>query len=85
MIIEFSINNYLSFKNPVTFSMLASNPVKELEGENGELNNIFIDSNGKSKYLKSAAIYGANGSGKSNLFSALNFFRTFILNSSKCS
>lgn len=83
MIIEFSINNYLSFKNPVTMSMAASNPVKELEGVEGDLNNVFYDSSNKVKYLKSSVIYGANGSGKSNLFSAINFFRMFILNSSK--
>lgn len=83
MIIEFSVGNYLSLKNPVTISMVASNSVKELEGENGDLNNVFQDFNSKIKYLKSATIYGANGSGKSNLFSAIGFFRMFILNSSK--
>jgi AAA15 family ATPase/GTPase len=61
--------------------MVASNPVKELEGENDDLNNVFTA--GKVKYLKSAVIYGANGSGKSNLFSAINFFRKLILESSK--
>ncbi len=83
MIIEFSIGNYLSFKDPVTFSMLASNTVKELEGENDELNNVFTVPHSKVKYLKSAAIYGANGSGKSNLFSAIGLFRMLILESSK--
>jgi hypothetical protein len=33
--------------------------------------------------LKSAAIYGANASGKSNFIAALKFMRGFILNSSK--
>ncbi|NMF67312.1 ATP-binding protein [Brasilonema octagenarum UFV-E1] len=33
--------------------------------------------------LKSAAIYGANASGKSNLAKALNFMRWFMVNSSK--
>ncbi|MGI2905688.1 AAA family ATPase [Tolypothrix sp. VBCCA 56010] len=35
------------------------------------------------KLLKSAAIYGANASGKSNLAKALNFMRWFMVNSSK--
>jgi hypothetical protein len=35
------------------------------------------------KLLKSAAIYGANASGKSNLGKALKFMRSFISNSSK--
>ncbi|MEG4320462.1 MULTISPECIES: ATP-binding protein [unclassified Microcoleus] len=33
--------------------------------------------------LKSAAIYGANASGKSNLVAAVNFMKWFVLNSSK--
>ncbi|MEI6141496.1 MAG: ATP-binding protein [Mariniphaga sp.] len=82
MLIEFSVGNYLSIKNTVTFSMLASNSVKELENINEGLNNIFFDKAEKSKFLKSAVIYGANGSGKSNLLSALGFFRKFVLVSS---
>jgi hypothetical protein len=35
------------------------------------------------KLLKSAAIYGANASGKSNLAKALGFMRWFMINSSK--
>jgi hypothetical protein len=35
------------------------------------------------KLLKSAAIYGANASGKSNLTKALGFMRWFMINSSK--
>lgn len=82
MIIEFSISNYLSFKDSVTLSMVASNPVKELEGKDDELNNVFYDSEKKMKFLKSAVLYGANGSGKSNLISAIAFFKSFILKSS---
>jgi len=82
MIIEFSVGNYLSIKDPVTFSMLASNPVKELEDITQGVNNVFLDKNLKNKYLKSAVIYGANGSGKSNLISAIKFFRKFVLSSS---
>ena len=37
----------------------------------------------KLKLLKSAAIYGANASGKSNLVKALGFMRWFMVNSSK--
>jgi len=83
MIVEFSIGNYLSFKNPVTLSMVALNSVNELEGNDSNLNNVFYDIKDKIKYIKSAAIYGANGSGKSNLFSAINLFKSFILESSK--
>ncbi|PIP55269.1 MAG: abortive infection protein [Bacteroidetes bacterium CG23_combo_of_CG06-09_8_20_14_all_32_9] len=82
MLIEFSVGNYLSFKNAMTFSMMASNPVKELEDSTEGLNNVFFDKNNKTKHLKSAVIYGANGSGKSNLISAISFYRRFILSSS---
>jgi uncharacterized protein len=82
MLIEFSVNNYLSIKDPITFSMVASTAVKELEDPKEGLNNIFWDRSDKNKYLKSAVIYGANGSGKSNLLSAINFYRRFILSSS---
>ena len=45
-------------------------------------NNVF-EINHRLKLLKSAAIYGANASGKSNLIAAVNFMKWFVLNSSK--
>ncbi|WP_335019644.1 AAA family ATPase [Nostoc sp.] len=80
MLIEFSIGNYRSFKEQVTFSMVAADLVakdKKLDD-----NNVFEIDNDL-KLLKSAAIYGANASGKSNLATALKFMRWFIINSSK--
>ena len=47
-----------------------------------DINNTF-DINEELKLLKTAAIYGANASGKSNLAGALGFMRWFIINSSK--
>ncbi len=82
MLIEFSVSNYLSIKEAITFSMVASNAVKELESPTEGVNNVFWDKSNKNKYLKSAVIYGANGSGKSNLLSAIGFYRRFILSSS---
>ncbi|KEQ28310.1 hypothetical protein N180_01360 [Pedobacter antarcticus 4BY] len=81
MLVEFSVSNYLSIKDNITLSMVASTPVKELEGEEDDLNNVFYDINNK-KYLKTAVIYGANGSGKSNLINAMAFLKGFIQNSS---
>ncbi|MGB3655273.1 MAG: ATP-binding protein [Rivularia sp. (in: cyanobacteria)] len=80
MLIEFSVGNYRSFKEPVTFSMVAANLVakdKELDE-----NNVFAVDN-ELKLLKSAAIYGANASGKSNLAKALEFMKSFMVNSSR--
>lgn len=62
MILEFSVKNFLSFKEKVTFSMIANS--------NKELNNNYVEIGGN-KVLKSAAVYGANASGKSNLFEIL--------------
>ena len=64
MLLEFSVSNYLSFKDKTTFSMIA-NSSRGLE-EN------YIQINDK-KILKSASIYGANASGKSNLFKILSY------------
>lgn len=62
MIIEYSVANFLSFKDKVTFSMLA-NASSGLDD-----NYITYD---ERKILKTAAIYGANSSGKTNLFKIL--------------
>ncbi|MDZ8035377.1 MULTISPECIES: ATP-binding protein [unclassified Nostoc] len=80
MLIEFSVGNYRSFKEQVTFSMVAANLVPK--DKKLDENNVFeIDK--ELKLLKSAAIYGANASGKSNLATALGFMRWFMINSSK--
>ncbi|MEH2265620.1 AAA family ATPase [Nostoc sp.] len=80
MLIEFSVGNYRSFKEQVTFSMVAANLVAK--DKKLDENNVFEIDNDL-KLLKSAAIYGANASGKSNLATALNFMRWFMINSSK--
>ena len=80
MLIGFSVGNYKSFKETVTLSMVASS-ITEEDRELNE-NNVF-PINDKLSLLKSAAIYGANASGKSNLIAAINFMKWFVLNSSK--
>lgn len=62
MLIEFSVTNFLSFKEKTTFSMVASS--------DNSLEDNFINI-GNEKLLKMTAIYGANASGKSNLFKLL--------------
>lgn len=64
MLIEFSVKNFMSIKNEITFSMIASN-----SSEN--LNNTIQSKNFNESYLKSTAIYGANASGKTNFIRAL--------------
>ena len=83
MLIEFSVSNFASFKDPVTFSMVGSNYLKEHEGKNEEQDLNIIESGvDKLKLLKSSVIYGANASGKSNLLSAFAFIKKFIKSSS---
>ena len=78
MLIEFSVANYRSFRDEATFSMVASS----LKAKYPELNekNLFA-SQGGVNLLTSAAIYGANASGKSNLIAAINFMRHFVIHS----
>jgi uncharacterized protein len=78
MLIEFSVGNYRSFKEVVTFSMVAAPIVVGDSPING--NNLFLATK-EIKLLKSAAIYGANASGKSNLVLAISFMKEFAINS----
>jgi uncharacterized protein len=78
MLIEFSVGNYRSFKKVVTFSMVAAPIVMGDSPING--NNLFLATK-EIELLKSAAIYGANASGKSNLVRAISFMKKFTINS----
>ncbi len=79
MLIEFSVANYRSFRDEVTLSMVAS-PLKTGSGEPDRRNQFAAP--GDINLLTSAAIYGANASGKSNLVAAMNFMRHFVITSS---
>ena len=80
MLIEFSVGNYRSFKDRVTFSMVAAKRVSKNKSLDAD-STFEVDTN--LKLLKNAAIYGANASGKSNLAKALSFMKWFIVNSSR--
>lgn len=80
MIIQFSFENFLSFKEQATLSLVAS----ALKENQSLVDDIVFDLNGTNiSLLKSAVIYGANASGKSNIIKALNFFKWYVINSSK--
>lgn len=70
MLIAFSCKNYGPFRDQVVFSMetAAVNEYKDI--------NTIETSHGT--YLKSAFIYGANGSGKTNLFKAIGFMKRMV-------
>lgn len=71
MFIQFSLKNFLSFKDKTTLDMTAINAYKEHEQN-------LIDYGTKEKFLKVTALYGANASGKSNLYLAMVFFQRII-------
>lgn len=75
MLIQFSVGNFKSFKNIVTFSLLATSRKEHEE-------NTFVAKD-KLRLLKNAVIYGANASGKTNLIQAMRFMRFFVLFSTK--
>ncbi len=62
MILEFSVTNFLSFKEKTTLSLIGNS--------SNDLEDNYIVLNDK-KILKTLGIYGANASGKSNLFKIL--------------
>ena len=72
MIVSFSIENWMSFRNRVTLSMVASR-----ERQHGER----VARLGKyqMRLLPAAAVYGGNASGKTNLFKALAFAKTQVV------
>ena len=72
MMLSFSIANWMSFRDEVTFSMIASQ-----ERQHGD--RIARISKYKARVLPIAAIYGGNASGKTNLFKALSFTKSLVV------
>lgn len=80
MLVQFTTENFLCFKDEATLSMIASKRRAKNKGlDAGAVFDAFDDI----KLLKAAAVYGANGSGKSSLFKALSFMKMFVVESSK--
>ena len=74
MLIKFSVSNYRSFHQTQEISMVASTGIKEDLLEE----NAFESGVKDIRLLKSAAIYGANASGKTNLLKAFSFMGAFV-------
>ncbi len=79
MLIEFSVGNFRSFRERVTLSMVAAKLTAK-EKVLDESNVFAVE--GAPPLLTSAAVYGANASGKSNLVAAIGFMRRFVDRSS---
>ena len=71
MLVQFMLKNVLSFKEETVLDMTAVNAYKEHASN-------LIDIGMKEKFLKVAAIYGANASGKSNLYLAMWYFQDIV-------
>jgi AAA15 family ATPase/GTPase len=71
MLIRFAVKNLFSFKEETEFNLLPGK-VKRLSHHKYERNGIDI--------LKLTALYGANGSGKSNLIRSISLLKMMILN-----
>ena len=72
MLVNFTVENYRSFKEERTFSMEACSIKEHKES---------VISKGKYNLLPLAILYGANSSGKSNLFRAIATMWRIIMNS----
>lgn len=75
MLIRFIVSNFMSFKEETEFNML---PAKG-NGSRSLSNHIKKTKSGI-EVLKTAAIYGANAAGKSNLIKAIEFLKELITN-----
>ena len=79
MLLQFSVRNFKTFKDKVTLSLVASNYDRDtLKDEN-----VIAEKKYGFRLLKSAIVYGANASGKTNLLEAFAFMRYFVMNSSR--
>ncbi len=72
MLLKITISNFRSFNEPSSFSMVGLNKLKRFDNHYKEFEKIGL------KVLKSAGIYGPNGSGKTNLFKGLYFLKKMI-------
>ena len=74
MLIQFMLKNVLSFREETIFDMTAIHAYKEHPCN-------LIQTTTHESLVKVASIYGANASGKSNLYYAMKYFQNIILES----
>ncbi len=71
MLLRVILKNFLSFDNAEQFDMFPNN-------KRTSLSEHVMSVGGNIPVLKMAAIYGANGAGKSNLLKSLSFIKAFV-------
>ncbi len=74
MLIQFNFKNFKSFRDEATLDMSAAKMTEFSER---------VVSMGNEKILPVAAIYGANASGKSNVYNAFEYMSEYVVNSFK--
>ena len=74
MLIQFNFKNYKSFRNDAALDLSAAKMTEFSER---------VVSAGSEKILPVAAVYGANASGKSNVYSAFEYMSKYVVNSFK--
>lgn len=72
MLISFSVQNWMSFQDEATLSMVASK-----EKQHGH--RIPVIEKYRTRVLPLAVVYGGNASGKTNLFKALSFVKNLVV------
>ena len=79
MLLEFCVKNFLSIKDDLKLSFVATTLKESLS----EPNDVIRISDMGLALVRSAVIYGANASGKTNVLKAIAFYKSFIMNSFK--
>jgi len=80
MLIDFTFSNFKSFKDEATFSLVAASKLQaDAELDFGNVFDTYRTPH--LSLLTTAAVYGANASGKSNFVSAVQAFRRCVLES----
>lgn len=75
MLVRFSVENFLSFGERQKFSMLPGKGSLKSDHKTTKISGVSV--------LKTAVLFGANASGKSNLIKAIDFGRRLVLRGTK--
>ncbi|MBI5479496.1 MAG: AAA family ATPase [Deltaproteobacteria bacterium] len=76
MLIQFSVENFASFRDRAVLTMLATGP----EAGSADARYVTLDD---TRLVKCAALYGANAAGKSNLVDAFRFVKGLVLHGTR--
>lgn len=78
MLVYYSANNFRSINDRIELNMRAENRLKRHKNHV-----VSLDGKNKLNILRSAVIYGANASGKSNIIKSISFARNLIVEGSE--